>query len=473
MEIGSTLIPDGVNWGTDLLNQRYVQTVQAEGGILAVEQAPNRKITLPFIYKGTSVDDANQFLQRLQYVTQPGNTLDVRPEGASWITRFDIEGGRVLANRDIRYHRQAIMQGTLELSTRPWGYTATWMIAASIAAAKPFIPFGASVIGDLPAHTRWSMYMTTAASSPVPAGGVIIAQHQMPSYRTIWGANAFPISAGSGASFGVETLAANPSLTQIRQLVWTSSTSPAGAAQFTQFNVGGEPEIQNLASSTRVFVGGFHPNMNASIAGQYPMRIVSNAGGFKTVSRISFLAKMGSGNQVAGQLVDFGEINRSILMTPDGQASAIRLGAEAVFDITAASNSIASIHFAVDAMILVPNENIFIVNGAQGNGADVWGVPASYIGPPSPPATYNILIDTKIQRMWRTLTGGSAMGNEITSYVKGAWPMMDNNPASGGIGVAVGVLGTDVANLVSIPYYLASVTTQVSITYQPRWIMFR
>lgn len=456
MEIGSTLIPDQVDWGTDLLNDRYVQTVQSEGGILAVELAPNRKITLPFIYKGTSVDDSNQFLQRLQFVTQPGNTLDVRPEGASWITRFDIEGGRVLAHRDIRYHRQAIMQGTLELSTRPWGYTATWMIAASVPTALPFIPFQASVIGDLPAHTRWIMRFQPQITSAVNPGGVIIGQHQMPSYRTIWAANN---NGAVPASVAVETFAANPSMQNWRQSNWPGSSAVSADIAFAQMNVGGEPELQNMATTSRMFVNIY--NAAPSQAGGYPMQLVVQ-GTTKALSRPAFMIKPvgGAGVSVrAGQLVDFGEVNKFLMVTPDGGATAARIAIHQPYDVTVPSA--ASIMVSIDALVIVPNANMFIVKGT-GDTLEFAGAVASRI----------VNIDSKQRRMWRLTAGGSSMANDLTAYPVGAWPMVSPVNASGGPGIVVAALGTDAEGL-NIPYSEPSSMVAVSVLYQPRWVLFR
>lgn len=461
LEIGSTLLPDQVDWGTDLLSQRYVQTVQAEGGILAVEQAPNRKITLPFIYKGTSPDDANQFLQKLQSVVLPGNVVDVRPEGASWITRFDIEGARVIAHRDIRYHRQSIMQGTVELSTRPWGYTPTWMIAASVTAQKPFQPFAASVIGDLPAHSRWNFIFKPAAAAVTSVGGLIIGQHQMPSYRTVWGAQT---GGAALASLGFETLAANPSVPAISNSQWAASAF-VNDVKFAQMNVAAEPEIQNLASSTRAFVHAYWSQ--ASTTGGFSLQLMN---GGRALSRPAFMVKT-SGFGTApteGQLIDFGEINRQLIMTPDGVATQIRLQMHPIYDTTVAS--VAGNQLYVDAIVLIPNANIFALTNPLSPG----GVPGDVWGQGAVSSTYQVNIDSKLQRMWRTVNGGTAMANELTPFARGAWPLLlPAGPSGPANGLVVGVLGADAIDLVGTPYAQASGTFQAQVIYQPRWLLFR
>lgn len=461
LEIGSTLLPDQVDWGTDLLNQRYVQTVQAEGGILAVEMAPNRKITLPFIYKGTSPDDANQFIQKLQSVVLPGNIVDMRPEGASWITRFDIEGGRVMAHRDVRYHRQSIMQGTVELSTRPWGYTPTWMIAASVTSQKPWIPFAASVIGDLPAHSRWNFIFKPQAAAPLGTGGLVLGQHQMPSYRTVWGAQT---GGAVVASIGMETVGANASVPVLTRNNWTAS-SFASDVKFAQMNIGGEPEIQNLASSTRVFVSAFWAP--ASDSGGYSVQLTS---GSRPLSRPAFLIKpiggLGS-SATAAQLLDLGEINRQLLQTPDGVATALRIGLHPIWDTTVASSAAAAMY--VDSMIAIPNANVLSINNplnTAGVVGDIWGQGAVS-------STYQINIDSKLQRMWRTVNGATSLSNELTPFVRGGWPLLLAGGASGPqTGLVVGMLGAD-TEAIGIPYVQASTLAQIQVIYQPRWILFR
>lgn len=457
MEIGSTLIPDQVDWGVDLLNQRYVQTVQAQGGIQAVELAPNRKITLPFIYKGSSPDIANQYISALQSVTQPGNILDIRPEGASWITRFDIEGGRVLAHRDIRYHRQGIIQGTLELSTRPWGYTPTWMIAGSVASIGNFVPFAGSVIGDVPAYSRWTVYVKPHASSAYSVGGLILGQHQMPSYRTIWGGQAL-----TGASVGVETLGGTPSLSTVQNSQWGAINS----FPFVAMNTGGNAELQNMASSTRIFVSAYV--QQASVAGGFGLTLTF-AG--RNLSRPAFLVKpllsKAGGGQALPQLLDFGEINRQLLITPDaGVATQIKLDVRTVVDTTVSSN--ATVGMYIDSMVAIPNAGVFVVVNplnVSGIPGDVWGTIFS--------ATYIIQIDSKMQRMWRTLNGGSAMSNELTPNVRGQWPLLTPNSPSGGQGFVMGILSPDSVDVVGIPFASPSAMTNVSVQYQPRWTLFR
>lgn len=463
MEIGSTLVPDQVDWGTDLLNQSYVQTVQAQGGIQAVELAPNRKITLPFIFKGTSPDVANQYLSALDFVTVPGNILDVRPEGASWITRFDIEGGRVLAHRDIRYHRQGIIQGTLELSTRPWGYTPTWMIAASVTSQKPFIPFAASVIGDLPAYSRWGMYFTSNAGAQTTIGGVIIGQHQMPSYRTVWGAQT---GGAIVASNGPENIGGTPSTPFFSYAGWATTGGVAQDMRFAQMNVGAEPEIQNLASSTRAFISAAFNA--ASVAGGFGVQLTN---GTRLISRPAFLIKHLTAAGVTAPLSnaywDLGEVSKTTMVTPDGVATALRLGLHPVPDNGVAS--IAGNVMSVDALILMPNYGVFsIANSLDVNGSpgDVWG------GPLAGQASRQVMLDTKLQRLWRQVPNGSAMSNELTMGVRGNWPLILPVGASGPAGVVVAPVGND-PELLGVPYMQASALMQIQITYQPRWLLFR
>lgn len=459
MEIGSTLIPDGVDWGTDLLNQRYVQAIQAEGGALAVELAPNRKVSLPFIYKGTSVDDADNFLSRLQYVTQPGNILDVRPEGASWITRFDIEGGRVLAHRDVRYHRQTIMQGTLELSTRPWGYSPTWMIAGSIASTTNFLPFAGSVIGDIPAHTRWTLYAKPHPSSAYQVGGVIIGQHQIPSYKTI-----YPGTPISGFSWGLETLGGTPSMSTFAAVTFGATVKQQ--VSFTAVNLGDAAGLANWASSTRIFLSAYVPQ--ASVAGGFPIQLNAAA---KIISRPAFLVKpllsAGGGNQAIPQLIDFGEVSKQLLTTPDGGATTFKFQVNQIYDPTVATTASTMLFF--DALVAIPNANLFVIANPQNStnsGSDVWGTIFSS-------ATFIIQIDSKLQRMWRTTNGGSAMAVELTPAARGPWPMVTPNQPSGGPGFVIGILSPDSVDGVNIPFVSPSAMCNVSVQYQPRWILFR
>lgn len=459
LEIGSTLVPDQVDWGTDLLNDRYVQTVQSEGGVLAVEQAPNRKITLPFIFKGATADAADQYLSALQSVTRPGNVLDVRPENASWITRFDVEGGRVIAKRDVRYHRQGIIQGTVELSTRPWGYTATWMIAASIASTKPFVPFAGSVIGDLPAHARWTFRTTPISGANITvSGGIVIGQHQMPSYRTIYQATS---GGASQSSSSYETYGGNASTPF---WVFNSFASAPNAVTHRALFVGASgTDVLAMATNSRAFVNFYWSA--ASQVGGFPMQLTA---GSRVITRNAFPIKPnGSGSDItSGQLIDFGAFSPAMLVTPDGAASGIGFGVKPVFDSTVTPNT-AIIGF-VDSLIIIPNAGLFMISNPPSNGGSIGYDGWSGVGP----ATYLINIDTKQQRMWRTVNGGSAMGNDLSSSPRGAWPMVTPNSPSGGVGFVMGALGND-PSYMSIPYGQASSLIYCSVQYQPRWLLFR
>lgn len=462
LEIGSTLVPDQVDWGTDLLNQSYVQTLQAQGGLLAAELAPNRKITLPFIFKGSTTDAANQYISALQAVTVPGNIIDVRPENASWITRFDIEGGRVLAHRDIRYHRQGIIQGTLELSTRPWGYTPTWMIAASVTSQKPWAPFAASVIGDIPAYSRWGLYFTSAAGAQTTIGGLVIGQHQMPSYRTVWGAQTGGVTV---ASNGPENIGGTPSTPFFSYAAWATSGGVGQDMRFAQMNVS-DPEIQNLASSTRAFVSAAFSA--ASVAGGFGVQLTN---GGRLISRPAYMIKhltaAGVSAPISNSYWDLGEISKTTLVTPDGVATALRLGLHPVSDTTVAS--ISGNPMSVDALILVPNYGIMsIANSLDVNGSpgDIWG------GPLAGQASRQVMLDTKLQRLWRQVPNGSALSNELTSGVRGNWPLILPVGPSGPAGMVVGPVGND-PELTGVPYMQASTLMQIQITYQPRWTLFR
>lgn len=176
MEVGSTILIEGTDWGQDLINIQYAQAVQSEGGPIAFTSIPNRQIKLPFIYRGTSVDDTHQHIQKLNTtITTPGNVLSFKPENASWATLFQIRGGRVTTQRDLRYARAQIIQGTIELSTEPFGYTPTWMLAASTATVGQLTPIIGSVIGDVPAKALITMNVATCQASGVGVAGALVS----------------------------------------------------------------------------------------------------------------------------------------------------------------------------------------------------------------------------------------------------------------------------------------------------------
>lgn len=189
VEIGSMMIPGEVDTGQDLIQQTYNQQVSERGGRLLFEAFPNRSWNIPFIMSAPSNvrDLGEQLMRTIGQVLRPSYVADFRPDGASYVTRFDIQGGRLLNQRDLRYHRGLIYRGTVELTTKPFGYTPTWMIMASLSAPflgpspTPFKLEGASMVGDVPAPLRISMMSNIETINNSNVGGFLTVQNLLPS----------------------------------------------------------------------------------------------------------------------------------------------------------------------------------------------------------------------------------------------------------------------------------------------------
>jgi hypothetical protein len=160
VEVGSMIPPGSLETGQGLIEQVFSETNLRDGSELLYERFPNREWTVPFIFQASG----NETIRNMHRAAVPTNVIDYRPQGASWVTRFDIMAAQVTQDRDVRYERAQIHRGAIEIKTRPWGYSPTVMsfcVGATSYTGGNVFSFAGSVIGDLPAPLRMHMRLAT------------------------------------------------------------------------------------------------------------------------------------------------------------------------------------------------------------------------------------------------------------------------------------------------------------------------
>lgn len=150
MEIGSTMVAGQVDWGSDLVQKNYSQSLLTPGDPFTYDRIPNRSLKFPYLQSNPS--SAQLYARDLNRVIVPGNVVDVVLENGYRTTRFDIRGGRAVYQEDVRYSRANLARGVAEIATDPYGRGATAVAAATLnnfGAATSAMPF--FVEGDVPA----------------------------------------------------------------------------------------------------------------------------------------------------------------------------------------------------------------------------------------------------------------------------------------------------------------------------------
>ena len=169
VEIATFTRAEGVDFGTrDLLR---FQHIEAPFDLVSLQQksAGVRKMAFPLIFRASApglnlgLEDAEALLRKL---AQPGATIDLKPQGATTATRFNILSGRYEVDYNVHHNREGFRLATLRLDTEPFGYWPTIITLASVAsmALPGNITWAGSVIGDAPGLAR-VIFQPTVASS--------------------------------------------------------------------------------------------------------------------------------------------------------------------------------------------------------------------------------------------------------------------------------------------------------------------
>lgn len=163
LEIGSTIIAGQAQWGSDLVQKNYAQSLLTPGDPLAFERIPNRQIVFPYISRNAS-GNSHLFQRELERAIKPGNVIDVIPEDfqiaaaantpTGMYRRFDIVDGRVVNNEDLRYQRAGLARGELQVQTMPYPRAASYMVTSIVSSAG--LPGAIYMPGDVPAPVYYS-----------------------------------------------------------------------------------------------------------------------------------------------------------------------------------------------------------------------------------------------------------------------------------------------------------------------------
>jgi len=177
-EVGSAIIAGQAQWGSDLVQKNYAQSLLSPGDPLAFERIPNRSIVFPYISRHPS-GNSHLFQREVDRAIKPGNVIDVIPEDAQarqvgsaggLYRRFDLVDGRVVNNEDIRYQRAGIARGEMQLTTLPYPRAASYVSIIPIATAG--MPVNVFMPGDVPA----AAFYVFANSGAVACGPSSAAQ---------------------------------------------------------------------------------------------------------------------------------------------------------------------------------------------------------------------------------------------------------------------------------------------------------
>lgn len=233
--LGSWLRVDpGPDYGAkDVVQQSYSQNVIAEGGVLAFETEPIRRMTIPVLVpsggiSGLSLPGVEGFLHE---IVRPGGTIDLQPDGVATgeRVRFDILGGRV--NHDpynVRLNQVGRRYLSIELDTPPFGYMPTQILLASVpsmALPGAIAINAASILGDAPGWGR----LTFGQKNPTQY--------------------AVPTTSRWGSDFLTWSLAAKPSLPFILDVAnWNVPPNPATQNGADVFAPLGRNSVQAVVS---------------------------------------------------------------------------------------------------------------------------------------------------------------------------------------------------------------------------------
>lgn len=123
IEIGSMIVPESMDTGhTDLLTQTYTDGPSLEGGLKTYDDVHMRiwkmSVIAGFGASQQMQRDVTSLLSRA--AAQPGNLLSFRPEGGSFTSHYNIQGGYFSNKYDIRYSRAGVLKGDLRIDTDPY-----------------------------------------------------------------------------------------------------------------------------------------------------------------------------------------------------------------------------------------------------------------------------------------------------------------------------------------------------------------
>lgn len=159
----------GADFGSaDLLKSSFIEGPWTDGAHV-IEEARVRRMQFPLILAGSrsipnlGLEDAEALLRKLAH---SGAVLDLRPQGASAYTRFDVLSGRYDFAYSVHQNREGLRLGRLSLETKPYGYWPTSILLASSAsvAMHGSLSFGGSIIGDAPGLARIIVQPTVASN---------------------------------------------------------------------------------------------------------------------------------------------------------------------------------------------------------------------------------------------------------------------------------------------------------------------
>jgi hypothetical protein len=409
--LGTVLLPE-IDWGQDVIQRHYVETANTYGGVFAYQNAPLRRISMPFIFQGTSVDHAHNFISQTQAQIIPGGgaVLDVQFENASWMTRFDVVGGLVKPDRDVRYARQSIVRGTIELEAIPFGYSPTWMIAASKSGFtfQSGVGITASVIGDVAAPAMF-IFGASQSIASVAGDGASGWYAPMGAWITHYADGTWPqvfatavgrtfSAVGSSASFnsfggGLNAAGSMWGVSQDQQAMnygnvgynqpapYDQAYRDMGMAMFQLSAFLGAAGTTRTEISCRALIPWYN---NHPSAGSFNIGLVRSSDNLPIGKRTSIYRKVPvltytSRPTATFQLGDFGTVNIPIVWTPSGYHVSLTLDSYNVSPYqasTAASIGIpsqATWAYIFDSLILLPVDSaLYVVPTVMVDGVHIY-----------------------------------------------------------------------------------------------------
>lgn len=174
--IGSYLMADpGPDYDFGAVAQpQFAQNPFAEGAVLSWEQQGLRRFKFPLTLASSSAftNGLVGLLSLVRSLAKGGAFVDIRPELASTLIRFDVVDGRLDEQYLLPIQRTGRRRATLELDVQPYGYSPTWIVLASSASVGLpgvlAIP-GGSILGDAPAALKMQFAGTTATAYGIDA----------------------------------------------------------------------------------------------------------------------------------------------------------------------------------------------------------------------------------------------------------------------------------------------------------------
>jgi hypothetical protein len=189
----------------DPANPAYVEPLYAgvpalsEGALGVGEGLHNREMVFPLALKGSpvGVDQVNLLVQTIKSHLYRGAQVELKPEGATNSSFFDLEHGQFQPAWKHAHHRLGRVLGSLHLTCRPYADTGTTRLVASQTGTGVIVIPATGILGDVAADARLEI---TTGSYPQVTGNVLAWAISAASVNPVFPAAS--MAGGSGIIFG-------------------------------------------------------------------------------------------------------------------------------------------------------------------------------------------------------------------------------------------------------------------------------